>query len=75
MEKFYLLIVKDENGYTVVNHVANYQDDTIYIPNYEEHGLSQSEYRKSHHLTSEIAKNKPNWQVIEKFPAYEDLLA
>lgn len=62
----FALIIKDETNTTVVEHVSNYADDTVHIPDWNEFGLQQSEYRKSHHLLSEIRDKHPNWKIFTK---------
>lgn len=62
----YVLRILDENGYTVVEHVANHSDDNVYVNDAKSSGLPQTEWRKSHHLTNWVKENKPNWKVEEK---------
>lgn len=62
----FALIIKDENGYEVVNHVSNYSDDTVFVPCAQDFKLPQQEWRKSFHLTEYVAKNKPNWKVYTR---------
>ena len=59
----YALLIKNEKGYTVVEHVSNYADDTVNVPDWSEYGLKQSEYRKAHHLLAEVREQHPKWAV------------
>jgi len=70
----YALLVKDETGNTVVEHVSNYADDTVHVPYWSDYGLQQSEYRKAHHLLSEIQKDHPEWKVYSREFKLEELI-
>lgn len=58
----YALRITDEDGYDVVVHVSNYEDDTVYIDRTP--GLPASEWRKAEHLIEWVRKNKPNWKIM-----------
>jgi hypothetical protein len=58
----FALIIKDEYRHTVLEHVANYEDDSVYIPNAD--GLDMpSEWRKAGHLIRWVKENRPGWKV------------
>jgi hypothetical protein len=71
---FYFLSINDENGYNVVEHVANYSNDTVHVSEWHVYNLPSSEYRKSHHLTNWVKQNKPNWTIVEKQIPYNSLV-
>ncbi|MBD2201633.1 hypothetical protein H6G33_09770 [Calothrix sp. FACHB-1219] len=58
----YALVIITEEGHTVVDHVANNIDDSVYVEDWEVYGLPQSEWRKAHHLTKWVVENRPNWK-------------
>ena len=59
----FALVILNQNNCTVVEHVSNYSDDTVHVEEWAEFGLKQCEYRKSHHLLSEIKEFHPDWTV------------
>ena len=59
----YALKITDEDNYTIVEHLANYSDDTVHTDIDE---LPQSEWRKAYHLITWVKENKPNWKIDER---------
>ncbi len=58
----FALIIKDENKHTVLEHVANHEDDEVLVP------FSKSldmpfQWRKSGHLIKWVKENRPEWKV------------
>lgn len=70
----YALLIQNEHDYNIVEHVSNYSDDTVYVPEWRENGLPQSEYRKSHHLTNWVKENKPKWVIKEREFGIEEVI-
>jgi hypothetical protein len=70
---FYFLQIKDENNYTVVNHVANYSDDSVHFdPAFAaDYDIPQTEWRKSHHFVIWVKENRPDWTVLERNISYD----
>ena len=62
----FALIIKDNDDNIILEHVANYSDDTVNVPNAAELGLDLHEYRKSYHLLDEIEEKKLPFKIITK---------
>ena len=59
----FALIIKDEDNYIIMEHVANNHDDAVHT-DFEDQ--PQSEWRKAHHLIEWISINKPEWSINMK---------
>ena len=72
--KFYILIIKNEDG-VLVETVLNSSDDAVIFEDNQEYDVPQYEWRKSHHLIDWVKKNKPNWFVIFESVSFEKVLS
>lgn len=63
----YALRIKDDNGYTVVEHVANYSDDTVHIdPEYWGQLGNVTEWRKASRVVSYVKEHHLTWTIEER---------
>ncbi len=58
----YALIIQDENGSTVVEHVAVNGNDPV-ITDHEE--LPNNQWGRPFYLTFWVSKNRPDWKIYE----------
>lgn len=58
----FALIIKDEENNTIVNHVANFEDDSVYVPDADVLDMPP-EWRKAGHLIEWVKRTKPHWKI------------
>ena len=62
----FALIIKDEENNTIVNHVANFEDDAVHVP--DAHALNMpTEWRKAGHLIEWVKTNEPYWKIFMRY--------
>lgn len=61
----YALVIRNEAGFPIVEHVAMNVDDSVYFEDAELYG-APTEWRKAHHLIDWVKVNQPHWRIESK---------